>query len=140
FSDAERGAPPLVGSVITFRYQELSDGGVPRFPSYVGFRPGATVATSRPADTEPDAKPSPPADARVPVTTTARRFELVEGSTSKFWQVLRDGCSVTVRFGRIGTGGQAQTKDFATAEAASGHAAKMIEEKLAKGYRERGDA
>ena len=36
FSDAERGAPPAVGSVITFRYQELSDGGVPRFPSFVG--------------------------------------------------------------------------------------------------------
>ncbi|MFO0950524.1 MAG: DNA ligase [Isosphaeraceae bacterium] len=38
FSDAERGAPPPVGSVVTFRYQELSDGGVPRFPSYVGVR------------------------------------------------------------------------------------------------------
>ena len=38
FSDAEREAPPPVGSVITFRYQELSDGGVPRFPSYVGVR------------------------------------------------------------------------------------------------------
>ena len=38
FSDAERGSPPPVGSVITFRYQELSDGGVPRFPSYVGVR------------------------------------------------------------------------------------------------------
>ena len=41
FSDAEREAPPPVGSVITFRYQELSDGGVPRFPSYVGVRPDA---------------------------------------------------------------------------------------------------
>ena len=38
FSDAERSAPPAIGSVITFRYQELSDGGVPRFPSYVGVR------------------------------------------------------------------------------------------------------
>jgi DNA ligase-1 len=38
FSDAERGAPPPIGSVITFRYQEFSDGGVPRFPSYVGVR------------------------------------------------------------------------------------------------------
>lgn len=37
-SDAERRAPPLVGSIITYRYQELSDGGVPRFPSYVGIR------------------------------------------------------------------------------------------------------
>src|SRR5207302_7755124 len=38
FSDAERGSPPPVGSFITFRFQELSDGGVPRFPSYVGLR------------------------------------------------------------------------------------------------------
>jgi len=38
FSDAERENPPAVGSLITFRYQELSDGGVPRFPSYVGLR------------------------------------------------------------------------------------------------------
>ncbi|MGP0062558.1 MAG: DNA ligase [Isosphaeraceae bacterium] len=42
FSDAERGSPPPVGSIITFRYQELSDGGVPRFPSYVGLRRDAT--------------------------------------------------------------------------------------------------
>jgi DNA ligase-1 len=38
FSDAERAAPPPVGSVITFRYQELSEAGVPRFPSFVGVR------------------------------------------------------------------------------------------------------
>lgn len=35
FSDAERKAPPPVGSTITFRYQELSDAGVPRFPSFI---------------------------------------------------------------------------------------------------------
>ena len=37
-SDAERAAPPPIGSVITYRYQELSEAGVPRFPSYVGVR------------------------------------------------------------------------------------------------------
>lgn len=37
-SDAERNSPPPIGSIITYRYQELSDGGVPRFPSYVGVR------------------------------------------------------------------------------------------------------
>ena len=35
FSDAQRETPPAVGSLITFRYQELSDRGVPRFPSFV---------------------------------------------------------------------------------------------------------
>jgi DNA ligase-1 len=38
FSDAERENPPPIGAIVTFRYQELSDDGVPRFPSYVGVR------------------------------------------------------------------------------------------------------
>ena len=46
FSDAEREAPPPIGSVITFRYQELSDDGVPRFPSYVGERVDGDVGAS----------------------------------------------------------------------------------------------
>ena len=40
FSDAERGAPPPIGSIITFRYQELSEAGVPRFPSFVRIYKG----------------------------------------------------------------------------------------------------
>jgi DNA ligase-1 len=38
FSDAERENPPAVGSLITYRYQELSEAGVPRFPSFVSVR------------------------------------------------------------------------------------------------------
>jgi DNA ligase-1 len=38
FADAQRNSPPPVGSFITFRYQELTDGGVPRFPSFVRGR------------------------------------------------------------------------------------------------------
>lgn len=37
-SDAERADPPPLGSIIGVRYQELSDDGVPRFPSYLGLR------------------------------------------------------------------------------------------------------
>jgi DNA ligase-1 len=48
FSDAERAAPPPIGSLITFRYQELSDAGVPRFPSYIGVR--ATPAGKKTKD------------------------------------------------------------------------------------------
>jgi DNA ligase-1 len=39
FSDAERESPPPIGATITFRYQELSPDGVPRFPIYVRERP-----------------------------------------------------------------------------------------------------
>lgn len=38
FSDAQRSNPPPVGSTITFRYQELTDRGAPRFPSFVRIR------------------------------------------------------------------------------------------------------
>lgn len=38
FSDRQRENPPPVGSTITFRYQELTDRGVPRFPSFVRVR------------------------------------------------------------------------------------------------------
>lgn len=34
FSDKEREDPPAIGSVVTFKYQELTDGGVPRFPAF----------------------------------------------------------------------------------------------------------
>lgn len=39
FSDKERASPPRIGAKITFRYQELSDAGVPRFPSFVRVCP-----------------------------------------------------------------------------------------------------
>jgi len=38
FSDRERETPPAIGTKVTFRYQELSDTGVPRFPSWVSVR------------------------------------------------------------------------------------------------------
>jgi len=38
FSDKQRESPPAVGSTVVFRYQELSDGGVPRFPSFHAVR------------------------------------------------------------------------------------------------------
>jgi len=38
FSDKERENPPAIGATVTFRYQELSDGGVPRFPSFAAVR------------------------------------------------------------------------------------------------------
>ncbi len=139
FSDAERGAPPPIGSVITFRYQELSDGGVPRFPSFVGVRRDSAFPIVPPAALPPAETAQPPGRTPESEPSTARRFELVEGSASKFWEVARDGCSVTVRFGRIGASGQAKTKDFASEEPARRHADGLIEEKVAKGYRECGE-
>jgi predicted DNA-binding WGR domain protein len=65
-----------------------------------------------------------------------RYFEFVEGSSSKFWEIAQNGTDVTVRFGRIGTNGQSQTKTLADAAAATKHVEKLVKEKTAKGYRE----
>ena len=34
-TDQERRSPPKIGSTVTFKYQNLSDKGVPRFPIYI---------------------------------------------------------------------------------------------------------
>ena len=66
-----------------------------------------------------------------------RRFELSDGTSSKFWEIELSGQRHTVRYGRIGTDGQAKTKDFADEGAARRDADKLIEEKTKKGYAER---
>jgi len=47
FTDRQREQPPAIGTLITFRYQELTDGGVPRFPSFV--RLGTDQAFAQPS-------------------------------------------------------------------------------------------
>ena len=41
FTDDQRRNPPSIGSLITYRYQELTDRGIPRFPSFVRVRSDA---------------------------------------------------------------------------------------------------
>ena len=65
-----------------------------------------------------------------------RHFEFVEGTSSKFWEVTMNDNAVTVRYGRIGTDGQTQTKSFGDNAAAQKHADKLIAAKVKKGYRE----
>jgi DNA ligase-1 len=144
FSDRERDDPPPIGAIITFRYQELSNTGVPRFPSYVGVRIDGTFPTSSaPARTVPAvATPKPAASHRAPAMTStptagARSFEFTEGASSKFWEIRVEGSSFTTRYGKIGTPGQQTTKTFASDARAQAEADKLIAEKVKKGYVER---
>jgi predicted DNA-binding WGR domain protein len=66
-----------------------------------------------------------------------RRFEFIGGSSRKFWEISLDGSSFTVRFGRLGTSGQSQTKTFADEATAKRQAENLIAEKLKKGYVEK---
>ena len=65
-----------------------------------------------------------------------RRFEFVSGSSAQFWEISTTDREVTVRYGRIGSNGQMQTKSFTSDAAANTHALQQINAKLAKGYRE----
>jgi predicted DNA-binding WGR domain protein len=67
-----------------------------------------------------------------------RRFELSEGKSNKFWEVDREGAAVTVRFGRIGSDGQTQTKTYTDDAKAQGELDKLVKEKTKKGYLEVG--
>ena len=63
-----------------------------------------------------------------------RRFEFKEGKSHKFWEVEVEGSAWTVRYGKVGTEGQTQTKTEKTAAKAQAEADKKIAEKTKKGY------
>ena len=132
FSDAQRQNPPAIGSTITYRYQEMTDRGVPRFPSFVRLR----ADLAQPKVVVPSPTRSKPVKPKSRETAMKRYFEFVEGSSAKFWEIDQNNDTVTVRFGRIGTNGQSQTKTLADAAAATKHAEKLVKEKTAKGYHE----
>jgi len=154
FSDKQRASPPPVGSTITYRYQELSTGGVPRFPSFVRCRadagsaspatqaPSGKPAAASPAKTAVSTEPEKKAEAKPAGVSTAgsgekRYFEFVEGTSAKFWEICVTGTDVTVRFGRIGSDGQTKTKSFPNESVAREHAESLIEEKTGKRYAEK---
>lgn len=70
----------------------------------------------------------------------AARRELVfqDGKSNKFWNIELDGSQYVVRFGRVGTAGQQQVKEFADDEKARQAFDKLVAEKLKKGYIEAG--
>lgn len=156
FSDAQRNQPPAIGSTITFRYQELTDRGVPRFPSFVGLRSDAAPSLLLPQTAQPaglakkvsqgtkaqaaaDKKleaPSGPAESPATGVQSPRYFEFSDGKSSKFWELSIVGTEVRTRYGKIGAAGQTTVKSFATGAAALAYAEKLIDEKTEKGYEE----
>lgn len=70
-------------------------------------------------------------------TAAARRFELVAGSSKKYWEVSVEGAAVVTRYGRIGTDGHSTRKAFASAKVAGAEAEKLVRAKTKKGYSEK---
>ena len=53
-TEKDRAKPPKIGSIITYKFQELTNSGSPRFPTFVGVRIDAT----EPKDAVVRVKPS----------------------------------------------------------------------------------
>jgi len=62
------------------------------------------------------------------------RYEFSQGTSNKFWEVSREGTSVTVTYGKIGTAGTSKTKEHADEAAAEKDMAKQAASKVKKGY------
>lgn len=65
-----------------------------------------------------------------------RRFELVQGTSAKFWSAEVEGETFIVLYGRLGTAGQRKEKAFPSEDAAKKELDKKIAEKLREGYSE----
>jgi predicted DNA-binding WGR domain protein len=63
-----------------------------------------------------------------------RSLQYTDGKSNKFWIITLKGLAHTVQYGRSGTTGQTQTKEFATENEARKSFEKLVAEKLKKGY------
>jgi uncharacterized protein (TIGR02996 family) len=125
---------------------------------YVETTPGGAAATPPPAAAAapeaPAAKPkvekpkaekakaaAPAAAAPVAAAPSApagrRTFRYQDDKSDKFWAIEQQGSSFTVTFGKTGTAGQTQRKDFPDEARARKEYDKLIAEKTAKGYIEK---
>jgi len=66
-----------------------------------------------------------------------RKFIFKDENSSKFWNIACSGKSYTITFGKIGTNGQSQTKEFESEEICQAAAENLIKEKMKKGYIEK---
>ncbi len=65
-----------------------------------------------------------------------RRFEFQSGTARKFWEIELQGLLLTTAWGRLGTAGQAKTKQFDSMKKAQSEFDRLVAEKLKKGYLE----
>lgn len=63
-----------------------------------------------------------------------RAFLFTDDKSDKFWWIDYDGLSFVVNFGKTGTNGRYQVKEFDSEEECKKEAEKMIAQKIKKGY------
>ena len=65
-------------------------------------------------------------------------LEFEEGTSSKFWRARVEGKTLYVNYGKIGSNGQTQVKDFGSPDLAEKEYGKLVAEKRKKGYVDQG--
>ena len=137
------------GRLYLYRLASLSDGAAQALAQHKGdlyldgkamgavtrARKRLAAAKKKAATKKPKAKSSDQSKSHA-ATGSARRLEFEDSGSSKFWESEVRGAELVVRFGRLGTNGQEKTKAFPDAAAAAKEQAKLIKEKLRKGYKE----
>lgn len=143
FKDRDRELPPPIDAIVTFKYQELTKGGIPRFPVFVRIREDLAWDTiiqhKSPTKTKTKIKKT---IAMNPITTTeidlelgkTYHFEYSDEKSYKFWEITLQEQAFTVRYGRIGTDGRINEKTFDSVEETRKNAIKVTKSKLGKGY------
>src|SRR5690606_18607057 len=63
-----------------------------------------------------------------------QRFKLVEGTSSKFWEVVVEGTTLRVNFGRIGTRDQSKEHELDSFEVSIRERDRLVRQKRGKGY------
>lgn len=117
-SDKQREKPPKIGSTVTFRYQELTNDGIPRFPVFLRVRRDVKwddlVAGK-------DQKPKSKVVKKKGMTQNEKnsinqgktyRYELSDDKSNKFWEITLKKLSYEIRYGRIGTNGRTISKSW----------------------------
>jgi uncharacterized protein (TIGR02996 family) len=118
---AKKEYDKIVAEKVKKGYQ-LVDGGDAEEAAPAAAKGGAKAAKAAPA----------------PAGDGPRHFELEEGSSSKFWETWLEGGKLFTRFGKIGTPGQKNFKDYGSADEAATQRDRLIAEKVKKGYQESG--
>ena len=104
-------------------------------PAAASVKSQAVSPAPAAAPTKVSAPPAPAAPQPAAGADTGKaRYEFVEGSSSKFWEISLDGASFTTTYGKIGTSGQTATKDFDEESEAEEAYEKLVAEKVKKGY------
>jgi predicted DNA-binding WGR domain protein len=68
-----------------------------------------------------------------------KHLKFIDGTSDKFWQIEASGLVFTVTYGKNGTSGVSQKKEFSTADECLKVAERLLAEKIKKGYSESGE-